>query len=228
MKLLTESDQLSAGEKVRRLYRSKEELAIRDALERVCRLRWPEARLVHELVMGRGSVRADLAAVAPNHLAAFEIKGPHDDTTRLINQVAMYRLAVPEVWMVVAAQHRSDGDMVRYLLPSVGLAVVHGLDRYGESMMKDGVLLEVVAEAAPVEPHPEALLSLLWVSELVSEAGRARIWQGNTNKPPSHAKLVEMMKKLGPAEKIAAVCRQLRSRQAQWRADPAVPLAPWT
>ena len=73
MKLLTESDQLSAGEKVRRLYRSKEELAIRDALERVCRLRWPEARLVHELVMGRGSVRADLAAVAPNHLAAFEI-----------------------------------------------------------------------------------------------------------------------------------------------------------
>lgn len=196
-------------------YRSRGELALRDALERWARDRYPEARLVHELVMGRGKVRADMAAIEPHSLVAFEIKSWFDDVTRLLHQCMMYRLAVPELWLVTLARHRDDCDLVRWLAPSIGLLLAHPLP--GGDSESGPYRLEVAAEAGVIDPHPEALLHLCWVAELAAIAG----YQGS--RTPTHAQLVKsLLADLEPQDRLAGVCRQLRARDALWRADPPI------
>lgn len=200
-------------------FRSKAELAMRAAVERWGRARWPEARVVHELVMDRGTVRADVAFVAPAHFVAVEIKSEYDDTRRLIHQAGMYRLAVPEVWIVAPHRHADDVELLGYLIPSLGLAQTDRDRAIGP--LPDVFEIETTREPQPFAPVPRCALSLLWVAELADEARRARILAGG--RPPSHARLVAMLvEALRPEEIIRAVCRQLRSRDAFWRADPPV------
>jgi hypothetical protein len=52
-----------------------------------------------------------------------------------------------------------------------------------------------------------------------AEAVRHRVWQG---KYGTSAKLVSALLKLSHHEQVAAVCRQLRGRDALWRADPPI------
>lgn len=209
-------DQVGAAQ--RRPFRSQDELDMRDAVERWGRPRWSGARAVHELVMNRGTNRADLAFVTPNHLVSIEIKSRWDGVDRLIPQIAMFRLATPECWLVVDHRHERDAELIRYLLPSVGVALAFREKEYGGPFR-----IEVSHDAQQFRPDPEALLSLLWVAELSAEATMSRLVQGRSSKPPSHAALVKLMLRLDPAEQIAAVCRQLRARDALWRADPPVP-----
>jgi hypothetical protein len=68
---------------------------LRDGLELIMRQRLPDARVVHELVMGAREVRADVVAIAPNHIAAVEVKGAYDNVSRLMHQVGMFQLCVP-------------------------------------------------------------------------------------------------------------------------------------
>jgi hypothetical protein len=126
-------------------YRSATEIKIREVLEAWCRKRWPKARLINELVVFRGEARADMAAVDENHLVAFEIKGPNDDTKRLIHQCGMFRLATPELWIVAAEPHCDDAMLMNYLLPSVGVACIKGLPqmRWDDGAVKD-LSLEVL------------------------------------------------------------------------------------
>lgn len=240
--LLTPSEakaQAAVETAVRKSYRSDAEIAMRDVLEAWCRARWPDARLFHELVMGRGTVRADLAAIAPAHLVAFEIKGPWDGLGRLLHQIAMFRLAVPELWLVVAGSSARDAGMIRHLLPSVGLIEIRhaaitdwdrqGADDYGHiygeawggKVDRGALTVEVIAESARFEPHPEALLDLLWVAELDAEAARHRV--GVSSRKATHQKLVEALLTLTPAEQLAAVCRRLRRRDTMFRADAPEP-----
>ena len=104
-----------AGKK-RPIYRSDNELKMREAVEAWGRPRWPNARVVHELVMGRGAVRADVAFITPNHIAVVEIKSDRDDTDRLLHQAGMFRAAVPELW--IASLHSaaccSDSSSARF------------------------------------------------------------------------------------------------------------------
>lgn len=213
----TAPDEAAAGPK-RPIYRSDHELALRGMVERWGRAKWPDARVCHELVMDRGTVRADLAFVSPDHLVAVEIKAPYDQTTRLLQQVGMFRLATPEVWICAAARHHSDADLVRYLLPSVGLLLTD-MDRSVGAVPTDASLDEV-CPADVVAPHPEAMLALLWVEELLAEALRHRLAQIRSGW--THAKLVKLLMRLDPEEQTAAVCRQLRARSAFWRADPPI------
>jgi hypothetical protein len=80
-----------------------------------------------------------------------------------------------------------------------------------------------MAEPLDFRPEPEAMLSLLWVGELAEEVQRFRL--GGTDKAP-HRVLVARMLRLTAAEQLAAVCRQLRARDAVWRADPPINDAP--
>ncbi|MEY3773970.1 MAG: Caulobacter phage Sansa [Verrucomicrobiota bacterium] len=222
-----EKAQAAVEKAVRRSYRSDAETAMRDVLEDWCRERYPGARLFHELVMNRGTVRADVAAIQPNHLAAFEIKGPYDSSERLIHQIAMFRLAVPELWIVTTERLMADAELVRYLLPSVGVLEVRHRDGgtgepYSDSpwrgtVDRSALTVHVVHEPDPFAPHPEALLSLCWVAELRSEAIRHRVWQG---KDGTHAALLKALLKTTPAEQLSSVCRQLRRRETLFRADP--------
>lgn len=177
----------------RRGYAGRAELALRNTLEQFCRNRWPEARLCHEMVMGEGRVRADLVAIGTDHIAAFEIKGEYDGTTRLLHQVGMYQLCVPEVWMVVpVGRHAEDARVLRHLLPSLGLLVGAGQSQqnYYEFDGKD-FSLTVEAEPTKFRPLPEMALQMLWRDELIGVCDRTRTARGSS-RAKMIAKLIDL------------------------------------
>lgn len=201
----------------RNSYRSQDELDIRVAVDIWGRSRWPDARVVHELVMDRGKVRCDMAFIGPRHLVSIEIKSGYDVAERLMNQVTMFRLATPETWIVVDHKHLRDTRMIAYLLPSIGIAVA---ERSRPRDVQSPFRITVEQEHSPFVAQPEAMLHLLWTTELRDEAVRFRLPFG---KRDTHAKLVKnLLARLTAAEQIEAVCRQLRARNALWRADPPV------
>lgn len=203
-------------------FASRAELALRNALEAFCRERWRSARVVHEIVMGEGRVRADVAAIDTAHIAAFEVKGEYDNTTRLLHQVGMYQLCVPEVWMVVATGHAEDAHLIRHLLPSVGLLVGAGMSarRSYEFDGKDfGLVVE--AEAAPRPPVPQMMLEMCWANELAGICDRTMTSRG---KKPTRPAMIKALLDLPVAQLQAEVCAALRGRDALWRAD--APIAP--
>ena len=205
----------------RRGYAARAELALRNSLESFCRTRWPQARLCHEMMMGERKVRADVVAVDPAYIAAFEVKGEYDDTTRLLHQVGMYQLCVPEVWMVVpVGRHAEDARILRYLLPSVGLLVGAGTSQKNHYEF-DGKDFDLVVEAepAPRAPHPEMMLEMLWRDELFGACQRLSI---ALSKKPTRPEMIKNLLDL-PLETLQReVCTQLRGRDALWRADPPV------
>lgn len=209
----------------RRGYASQSELALRGMLEAFCRERWPGARVVHELVMGGRQVRADVVAIDESHIAAFEVKGSYDDTTRLLHQVGMFQLCVPEVWMVVAENHDGDAKLIRHLLPSIGLITAIGMDRH-YPFGRDGDRIEftVSAEPAPRAVVPEMMLEMLWHDELFvccrdlgRDVGR-RATRG--------AMIKRLLDAAEPDELQRQTCAALRGRDALWRADAPVAARP--
>lgn len=201
----------------RRTFRSEEELKMRDLIEAWGRNRWPGRRVVHELVMGRGENRADVVFIGTEGFSVVEIKSSFDTSSRMLAQVAMFCAASQEVWLYCDGKFTNDVKLVRHLLPRVGH--LHSQRDSWNAPLGDP---EIIHEAKPRVPFSEALLSLLWVAELTAEARRASVWQGNPSRPPTHAALVRAMLKLTAGEQMAAVCRQLRARDALWRADPPV------
>jgi hypothetical protein len=203
-------DQPKAAQKPRR-YRGPQEAALRDAVDLWGRARWPDARVCHELVMDRGTVRLDVAFVCPATLVTVELKSGFDTMERAIHQVAMATLASHEVWLICAGRYAEDMRLIHYLLPNVGIA-----DHSGPPGQEE---IKVLAEAAPRVPHPVAQASLLWVAEL------ARALGVGGPRPGSHAQLARRLAALPPEDRDALVCRELRGRNALWRADDPVPNA---
>lgn len=200
-------------------YASRSELALRNALEQFCRERWPQARVCHEMVMGARQVRADVVAIDPGHIAAFEVKGEYDSSLRLLHQVGMYQLCVPEVWMVVTDRHSEDAGLIRHLLPSVGLLEAPALfrsTRYSETPTVDVVALSVRAEAAPRPPQVDMMLEMMWAAELTAMCDRLRIDRG---KRPTRPAMIKQLRELPLAELLRECCTELRRRDALWRAD---------
>lgn len=215
------ADQLESSKSVNRSF---DELVIRRAVEEWGRPRWPESRLVHELVVGRGHCRADMAFIEVDHLAAIEIKSGHDSTDRLMMQAAHFSLAGPEVWLVVDSRHIEDAHMVRFLMPWLGLveAKVQFPVEYDQrrDIGKWICELNVLYTAQYHEPLPKVRLGICWRDELYAEAQNYNLQPGSR---ATHRWLVEAMaKRLTKKEQITAVCRQLRARDAFWRADPAI------
>lgn len=205
----------------RRGYAGRAELALRNSLERFCRSRWPHARICHEMMMGERRVRADVVAIDPGHIAAFEVKGEYDETVRLLHQVGMYQLCVPEVWMVVPiGRHAEDARVLRHLLPSIGLLVGAGRSEANHYEF-DGQDFDLVVEAEP-EPrnvHPEMMLEMLWRDELSAVCDRARIV---LSKKPTRPEMIKKLLEL-PIETLQReTCTELRARDALWRADAPV------
>lgn len=206
----------------RKGYAGRSELALRNALEAFARQRWPQARLCHEMVMGEGRVRADVVAVDLAHIAAFEVKGEYDDTTRLLHQVGMYQLCVPEVWMVVPiGRHAEDARVLRHILPSVGLLVGAGQsakNHYEFDGQDFGLVVE--AEAAPRPVHPDMMLRMLWRNEMVGVCQRTGCYavSAKTTRVNMAKALLEL-----PVDQLQReVCIELRGRDALWRADKPI------
>lgn len=203
-------------------YAARSELALRNAMEAFLRERRPAARMCHEMVMGEGRVRADLVAVDIDHIVAVEVKGQHDNTTRLLHQVGMYQLCVPEVWMVVPDKHGDDARLIRHLLPSVGLIVVSGLrDWYHTSRDSDpDVSLAVEAEPDPRPVVTECMLEMLWAAELRGVCARTRTSVGAKATRPA---MIKALLPLPVCQLQRETCTALRGRDALWRADAPIP-----
>ncbi len=199
----------------RKGHAAESELALRNAMEAVMRERRPKARIVHEIVMGEGRVRADMAAIDEDHIAAFEIKGQADDTTRLLHQVAMYQLAVPEVWMVVHKKHDSDARLIHHLLPSVGIALSDAEVRSAKP-----VTLEIAHEPVPRLPEPRFALEMLWSAELHGVCQRQNIQV--SAKAVRRAMIDRILELVAWKWIQREICTALRARDAQWRADAPI------
>lgn len=201
---------------------ARSELALRNAMEDLMRQRLPGARMCHEMVMGEGRVRADLVAVGETHIAAVEVKGSYDDTMRLLHQIGMYQLCVPEVWMVVDKKHADDGHLIRHLLPSTGLILADGVTHlsFDWNSAERPATFEIVAEPVPREPVPRMTLEMLWAAELRWVCQRMRIPVGAKANRSHMIAAIESMAK--PGEILAGACAVLRGRDAQWRADQPI------
>lgn len=175
--------------------------------------------MCHEMVMGARQVRADMVAIGASHIAAFEIKGAFDDTSRLMHQVGMYQLCVPEVWIVTASNHIDDARMIRHLIPSVGLIVGAGISNWHGDPFEEGGRLEIEAEAAPRQVVPTMMLEMLWASELTSVCAATMTSVG---KKPTRPKMIKALLDLDIDRLQTEVCRVLRGRDALWRADPPI------
>lgn len=207
----------------RRGYASRSELALRNSLERFARERWPNARICHEMVMGERKVRADCVAVDVDHIVAFEVKGEYDDTTRLLHQVGMYQLCVPEVWMVVPiGRHAEDARLLRHLLPSIGLLVGSGTSprNFYEFDGKD-FDLKVEAEPRKFDPVPEMALEMMWRNELAAICARTRCY--TVTAKSTRPVMIKSLLALPFAQVQQEICTELRSRDALWRADKPIP-----
>lgn len=202
---------------------AQSELLLRNELETFLRLRRANARICHEMVMGEGRVRADVVAIDEDHIIACEVKGEYDDTTRLLHQVGMYQLCVPEVWMVVPiGRHAEDARLIRHLIPSVGLLVGSGQSQRNEYEWDGKEFgLTVEAEAAPRQAVPKLMLEMLWADELRFACQLLRVSIGK--KATRASMITAIMAACDLPEMQKAVCAALRGRDALWRADAPVP-----
>jgi hypothetical protein len=200
-------------------HRSSMEMDMRDVLESWARKQWPAGRIIHELVISSGVARADVATILPDHFVAFEIKGPADSTVRLLHQCAFFRLATPELWLVSTEHHEEDCEVIRYLIPSIGVIMVRGLGaRYGSTPDPANIHIEIKHKAEPYRPLGKALLSMLWVEELRTEAIDHHLIKSKSR--GTHSWLVKTLdEKLTDTEKMTAVCRHLRARDFVYRSD---------
>jgi hypothetical protein len=169
--------------------------------------------------MGERKVRADVVAIGLDSIAAFEIKGEYDDTTRLLHQVGMYQLCVPEVWMCVpVSRHAEDARLIRHLIPSVGLLVGAGTSaqNHYEFDGKDyGLTIE--AESAPRPVVPSMMLEMLWRDELISVCNRRRAMICSVKTTRAH--MIRRLLEFDVLTLQRETCTELRSRDAIWRAD---------
>lgn len=173
---------------------------IRAKAEAMLRGAFPDARIIHELVLRQGGCRIDLAAVTPDRLICVEVKSERDVLTRLPDQVeAMKR--VSDAWCVVTAFKHMDP--CRKIAGWLHVAEEDALDR-----------LHLWRDAMAGTCNAPARLEMLWADELrwVARIKGAR-WACITAASDSMA----------GAEVRRAVCAQLRAR-AFPRADEAVPI----
>lgn len=191
---------------------------IRAKAEAMLRQLWPDARIIHELVLIQGGERIDLAAVRPDMLIVIEIKSERDVLTRLPKQ-AEAAMRVADLFGVCIAEKHAGKVARSYETPD---------DRY--RLPYDAELLIETDDGfhAPYSPfdlgwlgnrreprlcNPADRLEMLWAEELklVSRAPKL-------SRQPAKRLVCETMTGRQIRE---AVCATLRARHFP-RADPPI------
>lgn len=174
---------------------------IREAVTAWGRARWPDCRVLYELVFG--TRRADVIFVTTADVIAVEIKSATDRLDRLAAQVREYSFYCPEVWIAIAAkwQDHQEVDSVSY--------------RTNVLVYKEG---EVVERRPGEKPHRDELsvarlIELLWKSETFKIAERTDLVGGRpqSNLRSAHVKKL-IARLLTGNEILREVCAELRSR----------------
>lgn len=177
---------------------------MRDKVEAWGRLRWPDARVVHELVCS--DCRIDVAFVRPEDLIAVEIKSSKDKLDRLEKQWRVFNDHIPEVWLAIAERWRGDPGkpfvMNEIVVPTDGPLIFKGFKPHRNRYVYN---------------H---MLHLLWAEETRAIAKRHRL--DVTSRTPQHQMLPMLALKLSGEQIMREVCTELRGRNAFWKADAPI------
>jgi len=131
-------------------------------------------RVVEELGLCRGTVRADIAVVNGS-LKGYEIKSDRDTLTRLAKQVDVYSKVFDTVTIIVADRHLVRTEQI---VPAWwGIELVAADSR---SVLK---LSPVREERNNDAVEPSALVQLLWREEVLALLNQLSLSQHLVNKP---------------------------------------------
>lgn len=185
---------------------SEAEERIRAKAEAALREEWPDARIIHELMLQQGGCRIDLAAVTRDRIIAVEIKSERDTLDRLKEQARQAELVADYFTAVVAEKHYNDAWQRHHV--SI-LAVCKEDDARPHFARSRRFVMEATCNAP-------ARLQMLWAEELrrLAETG-ARASRSYSIRLASET--------LTGAEVRRRVCAMLRARSFP-RADPAIAL----
>ena len=179
---------------------SAAEERIRTKAEAMLRRAFPDARVIHELVLRQGGCRIDLAAVTPDRLICVEVKSERDVLDRLPDQVEAMRRVCDAWCCVTAAKHLDECRRIAGWL--------HGFD---EDDLRHASLWRRALEGTCNAP---ARLDMLWADELRWIAGtKAARWPC----------IISASDSMTGAQVRRAVCAALRAREFP-RADAPLPL----
>lgn len=183
---------------------SEAEERIRSKCEAALREQFPDARIIHELVVHQGSCRLDLAAVTPSRIVVVEIKSERDVLTRLPQQVK---------------EARRVSDLFRVVVTDKHLEKARELAGWLETATEDQVARSIGCSYATKQLmgtpiNAPARLAMLWADELriVAECG------SRFNRTDCIFKASEYFT---GAEVRRRVCAALRARHYP-RADPPI------
>jgi hypothetical protein len=166
-------------------------------------MRWPHVRVLHEVGLEHGQVRADIVTLTPEELHGFELKSHADKIRRLPEQVRVYGETMDRATLVVS-----------YRLFHAAQSIVPAW--WGLCLFRDTRPLEVVRDAA-VNPAPTGLTTarLLWrdeALELLRESGRAR---GLAKAP--RLRLYQELLKVVPADELRGRIRRRLLARPDWK-----------
>lgn len=164
---------------------SPAEERLRALAEARLRERYPDARIIHELVVNEGSVRMDLAAVTREAIVLVEIKSERDTLSRLGGQLKACRLIGVPTWLVAAEKWRA---------PLLKLAAATTGER--APLMRGGVEIGSTSVA-----NPEHLAELNSVAVLFEgddglvEGGYpfGRLWELDRPRLPDSRRLLRLL-----------------------------------
>lgn len=208
---------------------SEAEERIRAKAEAFLRGAYPEARIIHELMLEQFGNRIDLAAVTPDKIVAVEIKSERDVFTRLPEQIRAAVKVSREVYVCTAAKHAPKitalTDMHLYNAPGCPPN-----PDYLRELTWCGILAE--GETGDLGPYgqrhaygvernrilnPHDLLKMCWASELRAVCFDLGVGQKATR----HGCMMQACEALSGREIRRRVCRELRRRSFP-RADAPI------
>lgn len=160
------------------------------------RVRFPGARIAHELVLG--DRRVDMVIIQDKNVVGVEIKSSRDKLDRLDDQVKEFCRYLPEVWVALAPKWQHDVHLPNRLLVAKGAAVI---ELVGKRPRRD----ELVCSR---------MLELLWRSEAARIAQRTNVIPGTnpSQSTPRYMLLPMLARLLTGNEIMREVCYELRHR----------------
>lgn len=200
---------------------SDQERAIRaDTVTRIRQL-WPDARVIHELNVEKGVVRADIAAVTRDQLFLFEVKSERDKLHRLSKQIQHFHPVCHG--LVVVAHEKWCGRAAELGYPNCDVGKIirhHSAGTLWQWPEPEGRYFRHWDRPPTLTtPWHHRMLRLLWTDELRAVAKDVGVTA--TARAPGY-QLANLIAAQVPGAKIeAAVCAALRARAFAWADEPA-------
>lgn len=211
---------------------SEAEERIRAKAEAMLRRNWPDARIIHELMMEQGGCRLDLAAVTTDLIALVEIKSERDVLHRLPDQIRAAVKVSKSVYIATAERHIEKIQVLDE--PWVKGDGPHGNVKnpaYVKEFCQCILMREVEDDLVPQYQyryqnpsrvlHSYDYLNMLWADEL----RRVCYDSGVGQKATRGFCIARACEVLSGQEVRRRVCRELRSRPFP-RADPPISAVP--